>query len=126
QAQLVLGALPERLRFPGAAAELMFAPPESLPFGIDLSLNSRFLPNELALRLARRRIQDADQIVRAEADGEQGVSDLGYERTQEARDLLSCLQSSRRPPLLRATLAIAVAASDQEELERRVEMCRRA
>ena len=100
----------------------MFAPPESLPFGIDLSLNARFLPNELALRIARRRIQDADQIVRAESDGEQGVSDLGYQRTQEARDLLAYLQSSSRPPLLRATLAIAIGAPSEEELEERVEM----
>ncbi len=126
QAQLVLGALPERTQFPGARAELMFAPPESLPFGIDLSLNARFLPNELALRIARRRIQDADQILRAESDGEQGVSDLGYERTQEARDLLAYLQASSRPPLLRATLAIAVAGADEQEMEERVEMCRRA
>ena len=126
QAHLVLGALPEQIQFPGARAELMFAPPESLPFGIDLSLNARFLPNELALRIARKRIQDADQIVRAESDGEQGVTDLGYERTQEARDLLAHLQASSRPPLLRATVAIAVAAEDQEELEERVEMCRRA
>jgi hypothetical protein len=126
QALLVLGALPERVSFPGARAELMFAPPESLPFGIDLSLNARFLPNELALRIAKRRIQDADQIVRAESDGDQGVSDLGYERTQEARDLLAHLQASSRPPLLRATLAIAVGAADERELEERVEMCRRA
>ena len=110
QAQLVVGALPEQAQFPGARVELMFAPPESLPFGIDLSLNARFLPNGLALRIARRRIQDADQIVRAESDGEQGVSDLGYQRTQEARDLLAYLQSSSRPPLLRATLAIAIGA----------------
>jgi hypothetical protein len=126
QALLVLGALPERVPFPGARAELMFAPAESLPFGIDLSLNARFLPNELALRIARRRIQDADQIMRAESDGEQGVSDLGYERTQDARDLLAHLQASSRPPLLRATLAIAVAAAQESELEERVEMCRRA
>jgi hypothetical protein len=126
QAQLVTGALPERMQFPGARAELMFAPPESLPFGIDLSLNARFLPNELALRIARRRIQDADQIVRAESSGEQGVSDLGYERTQEARDLLGYLQASSKPPLLRATLAIAVAAESAQELEERVEMCRRS
>ena len=111
---------------PRGALELMFAPVESLPFGVDLSLNARFLPNELALRIARRRIQDADQIVRAESDGEQGVSDLGYERTQEARDLLAYLQASSRPPLLRATLAIAVGAALEEELEARVEMCRRA
>jgi AAA-like domain len=126
QAHLVTGALPERVQFPGARAELMFAPGESLPFGIDLSLNARFLPNELALRIARRRIQDADQIVRAESGGEQGISDLGYERTQEARDLLSYLQASSKPPLLRATLAIALAAGSEHELEERVEMCRRA
>jgi AAA-like domain len=126
QAQLVMGALPERVQFPGARAELMFAPVESLPFGIDLSLNARFLPNELALRIARRRIQDADQIVRAESGGEQGVSDLGYERTQEARDLLGYLQASSKPPLLRATLAIAVAGETEDELEDRVELCRRA
>ena len=126
QAQLVLGALPERADFPGARVELMFAPPESLPFGVDLSLNARFLPNDLALRIARRRIQDADQILRAESDGEQGASDLGYRRTQEARDLLAYLQSSSRPPLLRATLTIAVGARAEEELEERVEMCRRA
>jgi hypothetical protein len=126
QAQLVLGAMPEQTRFPGAGAELMFAPPESLPFAIDLSLNARFLPNDLALRIARKRIQDADQIVRAESDGEQGISDLGYARTQEARDLLSYLQSSSRPPLLRATLAIAIAAENQQLLEERIEMCRRA
>ncbi len=126
QAHLVMGALPERTQFPGARSELMFAPVESLPFGLDLSLNARFLPNELALRLARRRIQDADQIVRAESGGEQGVSDLGYERTQEARDLLAYLQASSKPPLLRATLAIAVAGACEQELEARVEMCRRA
>ncbi len=126
QAQLVVGALPELVHFPGARAELMFAPVESLPFGVDLSLNARFLPNELALRIARRRIQDADQILRAESDGEQGATDLGYRRTQEARDLLAHLQSSSRPPLLRATLAIALAARAEDELEERVEMCRRA
>ncbi len=126
QAQLVLGALPERVDFPGQRAELMFAPIESLPFDVDLSLNARFLPNELALRIARRRIQDADQIARAESDGEQGVSDLGYQRTQEARDLLAHLQASSRPPLLKTTLAVAVGAAGEELLEERVEACRRA
>jgi hypothetical protein len=126
QAQLVVGALPERASFPGARVELMFEPVESLPFGVDLSLNARFLPNALALRIARHRIQDADQIVRAESDGDQGVSDLGYQRTQEARDLLSYLQASSRPSLLRSTLVIAVSAGDESELEARVEMVRRA
>jgi AAA-like domain len=126
QAQLVLGALPERATFPGARVELMFAAVESLPFPVDLSLNARFLPNELALRIARRRVQDADQILRAESDGDQGVSDVGYQRTQEARDLLAHLQASSRPPLLRATLALAIGAEDETQLSERVEMCRRA
>ncbi len=126
QAQLVLGALPERATFPGARVELMFAAVESLPFPVDLSLNARFLPNELALRIARRRVQDADQILRAESDGDQGVSDVGYQRTQEARDLLAHLQASSRPPLLRATLALAIGAEDEPQLSERVEMCRRA
>jgi hypothetical protein len=126
QAQLVLGALPERAAFPGARVELMFAAVESLPFGVDLSLNARFLPNELALRIARRRVQDADQILRAESDGDQGASDVGYQRTQEARDLLAHLQASSRPPLLRATLALAIGAEEESLLSKRVEMCRRA
>jgi hypothetical protein len=104
----------------------MFAPAESLPFGIDMSLNVRYVPNEVGLRIARRRIQDADQILRAEAGGEQGATDLGFERTQEARDLLAHLQSPSRPPLLRCTLALAVAATDPQLLEQRVEACRRA
>jgi hypothetical protein len=126
QAQLVLGALPETVRFPGNGAELMFAPVESLPFAVDLSLNARFLPNELALRIARRRIQDADQIAKAEADGEQGVSDLGERRSEQARDLLAHLQGASRPPLLRGTLALALGAATEQQLEQRVEACRRA
>lgn len=126
QAHLVVGALPERADFPSTRLELMFAPAESLPFAVDLSLNARFLANGLALRMARRRIQDADQIVRSESDGDQGVSDQGFQRSQQARDLLAYLQAASRPPLLRATLAIAVSASQEDELERRVELCRRA
>jgi hypothetical protein len=126
QAHLVAGALPERASFPSARLELMFAPPESLWFPIDVSLTARFLPNELATRLVRRKVQDADEIARAESVGDQGVSDRGFERTQDARDLLAYLQSASHPPLLRSTLSIAVGADGEDELERRVEACRRA
>ena len=44
QAQLVLGALPQRLDFPGARARPMFAPAESRPFAIDVSLNAATRP----------------------------------------------------------------------------------
>jgi hypothetical protein len=126
QAHLVVGALPERGGFPTTQLALLSAIPDSLPFPVDFTLNARFLPNGAAVRLVRRRIQDADQILRAEDDGDQGASDQGYERTQAARDLLSYLQSASHPPLLRASIAVAVAASDADELERRVAACRRA
>jgi hypothetical protein len=126
QAHLVLGALPERVSFPSARVELMFAAPESLPFPIDLVLCARFLPNELAVRLARRKVQDADQILEAEADGDQGPTDQGLQRTHQARDLLAYLQSASRPPLLRSTMAVAIGADSERELEARVELCRRA
>jgi hypothetical protein len=126
QAQLVVGALPEYGTFPSAQLALLSAVPDSLPFAVDLTLNARYLANGVAIRLVRRRIQDADQILRAEGEGDQGASDQGYERTQAARDLLSYLQSASRPPLLRASLAVAVAAAEADELERRVAACRRA
>ena len=126
QAHLVAGAMPEHDVFPSTRLELMFAPPESLWFPIDLALTARFLPNDLAMRLVRRKVQDADEIARAEAVGDQGVSDRAFGRTQDARDLLAYLQSASHPPLLRATLAIAVGADGESELERRVEACRRA
>jgi AAA-like domain len=57
QAQVVLGALPERAVFPGARAEALFVPVEALPFPVDVCLAGRFVPNELALRLVQRRIR---------------------------------------------------------------------
>jgi len=126
QAHLVAGALPERAPLGSSRLELMFGPFEAIPFGIDVSLCARYLPNGLATRLVRRRVQDADEIARAEAGGDQGISDRGYGRTQDARDLLSYLQSASHPPLLRATLAVSVSAPTSEELERRVETVRRA
>ncbi len=126
QAFLLIGALPERASFPSSRLELMFRPPEELPFSIDLALCARFLPNQLATRLTRRRIQDADQILQAESDGEQGATDQGYARTQDARDLLAYLQAASRPPLLRSTLSLGVAATSERELESRIELCRRA
>jgi hypothetical protein len=126
QAHLVAGALPERAVFPDSRLELMSAPVESLPFGIDLALSARYLANDRAIRLVRRRVQDADEIARAEAGGDQGISDRGFDRTQDARDLLGYLQSASHPPLFRATLTVAVAAPDGAELERRVAIVRRA
>ncbi len=126
QTTLMFGALPEAVDFPGDELELMFRPMERLGFPLDVSLNARFLPNAAALRLARKRLQDADQIVRAEAEGEHGATDLGVKRSQLARRLLSELQSGRLPPLFRASIAVAVAGQSVEELADRVDACRRA
>lgn len=126
QALLVLGSLPETVEFPGHRAELMFAPLESLPFDVDVSLNACAIPNGAAVRLARRRIQDADQVMRAESDGELGVSDAAYRRSHHARDLLAYLQGPTRPALLRASVTLAVSAGSEGQLAERVDACRRA
>ena len=126
QAHLVVGALPELLFFPSPRAELIFRVAETLPFPVDFSLAATFIPNRLALRLAHRGIQDADQLARAEGEGEQGISDRSYARREEARTLLSYLQGPTKPPLFRSSLVVAVGAADPEELERRVEAVRRA
>ena len=91
----------------------MFAAPESLAVRRRPVAQRPLSTERHALRLVRRRVQDADQIVRPEADGDQGVTDLGYQRTQDSRDLLAYLQSASHPPLLGATLAIAVAAAER-------------
>ncbi|MCA1699975.1 MAG: ATP-binding protein, partial [Actinobacteria bacterium] len=126
QTGLVCGALPELSFAPSRRLELLFAPPESLEFAIDMTFNARYLPNGLAASMVRRRIQDADQVASAEAEGDQGVSDVGAERMGLARDLLRMLQGSGTPPLLQATTAVQISAPDPEELERRVERTRRA
>ena len=113
-------------RLPASARGCCPRSPTPCDFPVDLTLNARYLPNEHGLRLVRRRIQDADQILRAEHDGDQGVSDQGYARTQHARDLLAYLQSPEHPRLLRTTISLAVGAREPEELERRVAACRAA
>jgi hypothetical protein len=125
QATLVLGAFPERSRFPGRRAELMFAHAEALPFPVDMSLNCRWLPNAIAQRMTKRIIQDADQVLAAEDEGDQGVTDQSYQRTQTARDLLGYLQSATHPPLLKGTLIVTLAGKTEEELHERIATCRR-
>jgi len=126
QTFLVAGQMPDVATFPGDL-ELMFRPAESLPFPIDLSLNARFIPNEVAINLVKKRIQDADQIAEAEHEGDQGVSDQAREREHLARDLLRYLQSPSRPPMLDATLAVCVASTKgPEDLANRVRQVRAA
>ena len=66
QALLVAGALPETTIFPGRLAELLFAPLEAVPFAVDACFAARWIPNDRALALVRRRIVDADHALTEE------------------------------------------------------------
>jgi len=120
QALLCLGALPEELPFPDPRAELLFAPLEALTFPVDACLWARHVPNRDALRLVRRRVVDADHQWAEEALGAHGPWAHSRERPQAARALEEILASPERPPLLRASVSLAVGAPSAEELERRV------
>lgn len=126
QAFLVLGSVPEVVTFPGRQAELMFAPLEGLEFPVDAAFASRWMPNAAALSLVKKRVIDADHILKEEAHGDHGPSRAAYERPREARDLEDYLSASDRPPLLMGQLTLAVGAPSGEELEERIERLRRA
>jgi hypothetical protein len=125
QAFLCLGALPEEVPFPSPQAELLFAPLEALEFPVDAALSARFVANEQAVRLVRRRIVDADHAYAEEAGGDHGPSAAAAERPRAARELEEYLSSGERPPLLRAQVSLCVAARSAAELEERVERLRR-
>jgi hypothetical protein len=124
QALLVLGALPEQTVFPGHDAELMFTPFEGLEFPCDVCFQAEWLPNSSAVALARKRKVDADNIYEEEASAQHGPSTDAYERPAAARELEARLTATDRPPLLKATVSIAVGAPSTRELEARVERLR--
>lgn len=124
QAVLVVGALPEQTVFPGHDAELMFTPFEALDFPVDVNFQAEWMPNSAAVALARRRKVDADNIYEEEATGQHGPSADAYERPAAARELEARLTATDRPPLLKATLSIAVGAPSAKELDARIERLR--
>lgn len=125
QAFLTLGALPEVTTFPGAGAELLFAPLEAVGFDVDASVCARWIPNDRAVAMARRKLIDADHAFREESDGDHGPTAHTSVRPSLARELEDYLTSPERPPLLRAAISLAVAAPSESELEDRVERLRR-
>ncbi|HST38171.1 MAG TPA: ATP-binding protein [Conexibacter sp.] len=125
QALLCVGALPETVTFPGRRAELLFAPVEALDFPVDAAFWARFVPNEQALRLVRRRIVDADVIYEEESNSDHGPTSGTAERPQLARELEEYLTGGERPPMLKASISFAVGAPSAELLEERVERLRR-
>lgn len=125
QAFLCVGALPEVVTFPGARAELLFAPLENLDFPVDAAFSARHVPNAHAVRLVRRRVIDADVIYEEESHGDHGPSTDAAGRPRIARELEDYLTSGDHPPLLRAGISICVSATSEAELEDRVERLRR-
>lgn len=125
QAILCLGALPDVAPFPGRQAELLFAPLEALEFPVDAAFSARFVPNTDAVRLVRRRIVDADNMYDEESRGYHGPSANTVDRPREVRELEEYLTGGDHPPLLRATVSLALGAPTASELEDRVERVRR-
>lgn len=125
QAFLCLGALPEVAGFPGRQAELLFAPLESIEFPVDAAFSAKFVGNSDAVRLVRRRIIDADNMYDEESHGNHGPSSSTFERPREVRELEQYLTGGDHPPLLRATVSLAVSAPTAPLLEERVERLRR-
>lgn len=123
QALLVAGALPDESSFPGSDVELMFSPLEA-GFPVDAVFSCEWLPNKNALKLAQKRMVDADQQAKEEAHGEHGPSVTTDEKTYAARELQQRLAGSDRPPFLRSALTLAVGAPTAEVLEERVERLR--
>jgi len=118
QSFLVCGTVPDAV-FPDPDAELMFAGPDDLPFGVDISLNCRFVPNPQAKGSAERQVQRADQQALEEDRGSTGASDEALQRTNQARDLKSFLNAKQRWPLLLSTLSVCVWGSSPQEVRER-------
>jgi hypothetical protein len=120
QAMLALGALPEQATFPGEA-ELLCAPLEAVDFPVDAVLHARWTGNRRAIGQVRKRILDADNVYSDQLTSDHGPLSFQAEENRElARELDAYLQSQAHPPLLEASVALAVGAPSRAELERRV------
>jgi hypothetical protein len=123
QAFLCLGQLAEEAEFPGAA-ELLFAPLEGVG-PVDVVLHSDLVANREALAQVRRRVLDAEHTYREQLVGSpSGPAAIAEEDRELAREYEAILSSVARPPMLRASIFLAVGAPDPETLEARVTLLR--
>jgi hypothetical protein len=121
QAMLALGALADAPEFPGSTAEVLFAPLEAVGFPVDAVVHARWLGNRQALAQVRKRIADVEHAYHEQAQGAvHGPSLVAGEDRVLAREYEAELQAGGHPPMLYAQIGLAVGASTQEELERRV------
>jgi hypothetical protein len=121
QALLALGSLADSPQFPGAGAEILFAPLESVPWPVDAVLHARWLGNRQALSAVRKRIADVEHAYSEQLQGAaHGPSMVAGEDRVLAREYEAQLQAGGHPPMLYGYIGLAVGAESEEELERRV------
>jgi hypothetical protein len=121
QALLALGALADAPEFPGSTAEVLFAPLEAVGFPVDAVLHARWIGNRQALAQVRKRIADVENAHHEQVQGAvHGPSLLAGEDRVLAREYEAQLQAGGHPPMLYASIGLAVGAASEEELERRV------
>ena len=121
QAMLALGSLADAPEFPGSTAEVLFAPLEAVGFPVDAAVHARWLGNRQALAQVRKRIADVEHTYHEQVQGAaHGPSLLAGEDRMLAREYEAQLQAGGHPPMLYASIGLAVGAGSGEELERRV------
>jgi hypothetical protein len=121
QAMLAVGALADAPEFPGSTAEVLFAPLEAVGFPVDAVVHARWLGNRQALAQVRKRIADVEHAFHEQVQGAaHGPSLLAGEDRVLAREYEAELQAGGHPPMLYAFIGLAVGASSEQELERRV------
>ncbi|OJU79679.1 MAG: hypothetical protein BGO11_18455 [Solirubrobacterales bacterium 70-9] len=119
QAFLCLGSLAEEAEFPGAA-EILFAPLEGAG-PVDAVLHADLIGNREALAQVRRRVLDVEHSYREQLAGSPtGPGALAEEDRELAREYEAILSSVARPPMLRASISLAVGAPDPDTLEARI------
>ncbi len=125
QAMLALGALGDAPQFPGAGAELLFAPLESVGFPVDAVLHCRWLGNRDALTQVRKRIADVEHAYREQIEGAAfGPSLQAEEDRALAREYEAKLQAGAHPSMLTGWVGLALGAPTAEELQRRIGVLR--
>ena len=121
QAMLALGSLADAPEFPGSTAEVLFAPLEAVGFPVDAAVHARWLGNRQALAQVRKRIADVEHAYHEQVQGAaHGPSLLAGEDRVLAREYEAQLQAGGHPPMLYASIGLAVGAASEDELERRV------
>jgi hypothetical protein len=129
QAVLTLGAMADRMQFPGRA-EVLSRPLERIDHPIDAVMHVEYVPNATAIDKVRRRVQAADSAAQEEAEGEHGVVSYTTQENKElARELLAYLESDAHPPLLlvvmRLVVSVPVPRVRRKKGERRRDVARR-